>query len=177
MTHIVAYYFNRVIARVNPNNFFKKYFLQNELNPLSVHGVNMRTTSSLESLNSQLNRTFGRARPNIFQFIDHIKSHESSKCERMAKLVKTTSVSTKQLERKRKKDKELEQNIINVCVFLESMANKDMLPKSGMNSLYLQCYYSLHSVFSLSFKALNYLKIFMKYYFIIITFRFAILNF
>lgn len=148
----------------------------------------MRTTSSLESLNSQLNRTFGRARPNIFQFIDHIKSHESSKCERMAKLVKTTSVSTKQLERKRKKDKErddkikyftekLEQNIINVCVFLESMANKDMLPKSGMNSLYLQCYYSLHSVFSLSFKALNYLKIFMKYYFIIITFRFAILNF
>lgn len=118
----------------------------------------MRTTSSLESMNSQLNRSFGRARPNIFQFIDHIKTHESLKCEKLAKLVKTTVVSSKQLERKRKRDKErddkikyfteeLEQNRINVAEFLESMANKDILPKSGKNSLFLQCYYSLHSVF------------------------------
>lgn len=106
----------------------------------------MRTTSSLESLNSQLNRSIGRAHPNIFQLIDHLKHHEAFKSNIL--LGKNFSVQKKQLEPKRKRDRErdskikfftqmLESNQIGVSSFLVSMANKDILPKNRMNSLFI----------------------------------------
>lgn len=122
------------------------------MNPLSVHGANMRTTSSLESLNSQLNRTFGRAHPNIFEFIEHLKLHEAFKSNIM--LAKTTSVTKEQLEPRRKRDKErnlkiefftekFANNEISVVEFLTAMANKDILPKNCMDPLYKYLYYSI----------------------------------
>lgn len=98
----------------------------------------MRTTSSLESMNSQLNRFFGKAHPNIFQFIHKLKYHESRKSNKMSMLIRSTTVSKKQMERKRRKDKErddkiqyftkkLEKDEIDLRTFLESMANKEIL--------------------------------------------------
>lgn len=108
----------------------------------------MRTTSSLESLNSQLNRSIGRAHPNIFQFIDHLKHHEAFKSNILKVLSKKLSIPKNQLEPKRKRDRErdvkikfftkmLEDDQIGVQYFLAAMANKEILPKNRMNSLHI----------------------------------------
>lgn len=99
----------------------------------------MRTTSSLESMNSVLGRGC-RKHPQIFVFIDHIRKHEFSKS--LDLLNSFENDVDKDFERKRRLDKEREIKInhftkrlqkeeITVEEFLEAMANKDILPEAG----------------------------------------------
>lgn len=101
----------------------------------------MRTTSSLESMNSQLGRLFTTKHPNIFRFIEELKPHEFRKATDMLRLIKNRR--PKQLQRKRKRCQEREQKIqyfsemlqnnsISVGTFLDVMSNKTILPDSGM---------------------------------------------
>lgn len=75
-------------------------FLKNDENPLSVFGLNMRTTSSLESLNSLLGQLIP-TRPNIFKFVDGIKIHEFTKHRELLEL--SFHCPKNQLERKKKR--------------------------------------------------------------------------
>lgn len=101
----------------------------------------MRTTSSVESLNSQLSRSFAK-HAHVFKFIDSLKYHEFDKTLIMFKLAKTSALPKGQLERRRKKDKERDEKIkyfsdllkdgsISVGEFLESMANKRIVLLMG----------------------------------------------
>lgn len=101
----------------------------------------MRTTSSLESMNSQLRRLFTIKHPNIFRFIEELKPHEFIKALDMLRLVKNRK--RKQLKRKRKRYQEREEKIqyfsemlrkesILVGSFLDIMSNKTILPNCGM---------------------------------------------
>lgn len=101
----------------------------------------MRTTSSIESLNSVLGRSFPQ-HPHIFKFIDHLKLHEFSKYCALLELLKP-NIPPEQLNRKRKIDQEREEKIVfftkklktNEILpseFLDAMAIKDILPQNGM---------------------------------------------
>lgn len=96
----------------------------------------MRTTSSLESLNSQLSRSFPK-HGSIWKFIEQLKSHEFMKATEMTKLMHSNAPT--QNQRKRKKDKEreakidffmnmLDANEISPGLFLEAMGNRIILP-------------------------------------------------
>lgn len=100
----------------------------------------MRTTSSSESLNSLLNRSFPK-HPHIFKFVESLKLFEFSKANNMLDFA-TNEVPKEQFGRKRKTDQERDMKIkhfsgllkndeISVNDFLEAMANKDMLPSIG----------------------------------------------
>lgn len=100
----------------------------------------MRTTSSLESVNAQFKRMFKR-HGNIFKFIESAKLHEYSKVIDLQQL--QTTVTAKQMERRKNIDKErdekikhfssmLDQKQIDVTEFLEAMANKSILPSTGL---------------------------------------------
>lgn len=119
--------------------FLKFVFPQNDTASISVHGINMRTNSSSESLNSKTNRTFPK-HPHIFKFAECLRIQEFSKATDMHKFSKF-GVSKKQLERKRKKDKERDSRIkyyselfksgdVSVGDFLEAVSNKDRLTLS-----------------------------------------------
>lgn len=97
----------------------------------------MRTTSSVESLNAQLNRSFPK-RGNIFQFINCLKIFEFGKAEAMRHLVSWQP--NNQLQRKRKADREREQSIrkhtaalhakeIDLEEFIDAVANDEALAK------------------------------------------------
>lgn len=108
----------------------------------------MRTTSSVESMNSALNRGC-KARPNIFKFIDRIRLHEFSKQLDLIDLFEDDV--TEEFERKRKLDRERElkithftnlllQNDITVQEFLEAMSTKSFLPGTGtLGMLCIEC--------------------------------------
>lgn len=99
----------------------------------------MRTTSSLESMNSVLGRGC-RKHPQMFVFIDHIRKHEFSKS---LDLLNTLDDDVDaDFERKRQKDKQREMKInyftsklkreeITVEEFLEAMSDIDILPGPG----------------------------------------------
>lgn len=100
----------------------------------------MRTTSSLESVNSTLGRSFPK-HPHIFRFIDRLRLYEFSKLLNMLDLVKNEDPD-QQFQRKRQRDKEREakiqfftkacmENGVNWGEFLDAMANKDVLPNIG----------------------------------------------
>lgn len=122
--------------------------LKNAKNCISVAGSNMRTISSVESLNSQLNRSFPK-HGNIWKFVEQLKLHEFTKATEMAKLMHSNKKSPAQNQRKRKKDKEreakidffmkmLDANEISPGIFLEAMGNRIILPgrsKYILNSL------------------------------------------
>lgn len=104
----------------------------------------MRTTSSLESMNSVLNRGCPK-HPHIFKFIDRIRLHEFSKSLDLLDLI-DDDVS-EEFERKRKLDKEreikisyftnlLEKQEISVNEFLEAMSIKSILPGTGKLKIY-----------------------------------------
>lgn len=115
--------------------------LQNNRNALSVCDANMRTTSSLESFNSVLGRSFPR-HPHIFRFIDRLRLHEFSKSLDLMNLIKD-DVPDSQFQRRRLLDRQREDKIkyfthllrtddeITPADFLEAMANKEMLPGTG----------------------------------------------
>lgn len=100
----------------------------------------MRTTSSVESLNSVLGRSFPK-HPHIFKFIDRLRLHEFSKYLDMLDLVKD-EVPDEQFQRKRLRDKERQEKIvfftnalkkgdISPGEFLEAMSIKAVLPGVG----------------------------------------------
>lgn len=112
----------------------------------------MRTTSSLESVNSTLGRSFPK-HPHIFKFLDCLRLFEFSKLLSMIDLVKNEN-SCQQFQRKRQLDKDREEKInfftnvlnenrITVREFLEAMANKEILQDLG--KIYIKskinCYY------------------------------------
>lgn len=74
----------------------------------------MRTTSSVESLNSQLNRSFPK-RGHLWKFIEQLQYHEFSKANDMLKLTKIKVSAT----RKRKRDKERERKIVFLTKLLK----------------------------------------------------------
>lgn len=99
----------------------------------------MRTTSSVESLNSQIGRSF-RIHPSIFKFCESLKQLEFTKATRMKKLL--VDCPENQLNRKHRVDQERDIKIkyfsslfkkgsIDVSMFLEAMANKKVLPLNG----------------------------------------------
>lgn len=115
-------------------------YSKNQKNGLSVADLNMRTTSSLESINSHIGRSFPK-HPNIFKFIDCLKQYEYTRSTKMRKLIQ--NCPKRQMERKHNKDKEREKKIkhftslfrrkkINLGIFLEAMSNKTILPLNGM---------------------------------------------
>lgn len=100
----------------------------------------MRTTSSLESMNSVLGRMIPK-RPNIFKFIDGIKLHEFAKNRELLEL--SFKCPKNQLKRKRKADQWREEKImkateelmgedISPSEFLDIFSNdQSLLPHSG----------------------------------------------
>lgn len=106
----------------------------------------MRTTSSLESMNSQMNRMFFKSHPNIFVFIENLKCHEYIEAEEMFNLVNTV-VKDRQFERKRFRDRQrdeiikyysdlLEQNLITANKFLKDVAEARIFIQKGMQNFY-----------------------------------------
>lgn len=100
----------------------------------------MRTTSSLESLNSIIQKSFPQ-QTNIFKFIDSLRLLESIKASNLHQ-IHCGFISNRQLERKRTADRDRDLKIkhltkklmkgkISVDVFLESMSEKDVLPNIG----------------------------------------------
>lgn len=98
----------------------------------------MRTVSSLESMNSQIGRSFQR-HANIFKFIESLKMHEFMKSSEMKLILNTPERS---LRKKHKTDREREEKIkffttllkrkeVDIGEFLEAMANKAILPSAG----------------------------------------------
>lgn len=119
------------------------FMLKNAKNCISVAGSNMRTISSVESLNSQLKRSFP-THGTIWKFVEQLKLHEFMKATEMAKLIHSDKKSSVQNQRKRKKDREreakidffmkmLDTNEISAGMFLEAMGNRTILP-----GLYIQ---------------------------------------
>lgn len=107
----------------------------------------MRTTSSLESINSVLGRFFLR-RPNIYKFIDGLKIYEFAKYKEMLELSTENEDSTKRMTRKRKSDQERDEKIkrateelisenITTSQFLGSFSKDGRLLPNNGNYLYL----------------------------------------
>lgn len=106
---------------------------------MSVFELNMRTTSSLESLNSVLGRLIPH-KPNIFKFVDGIRIHEFAKCEELLQLDASEKARP---ARKRKRDQERDDRIkrvtqnlvdkrITTSMFLETFSvTENSLPHSG----------------------------------------------
>lgn len=94
----------------------------------------MRTTSSLEAFNLQLNKSIGK-KPIFFKFVDRLKIHESRKADHFISLVQdgSTEVAWKM---KHKKDQERDEKIklntdllrtgkSSITEFLNTMAATD----------------------------------------------------
>lgn len=101
---------------------------------MSVANLNMRTTSSLEGLNSVLNRSILK-RAHFFRFVERLRYHESRKANDMMNLT-IDDLPQSQFEPKHMKDRErkekikyytnlLDKKIITVEQFLEEMASDD----------------------------------------------------
>lgn len=123
------------------------FYLKNEKNGLSVANLNMRTTSSVESMNSHMGRTFPK-HPNIFKFINCLKQFEYTKTTNMRIL--TENCPACQTKRKHYKDREREKKIqhfsvllgrkkIDIGMFLEAMSNERILPLNGKDYYCYHC--------------------------------------
>lgn len=106
--------------------------------------LNMRTTSSLEALNSVIQRSFP-AKTTIYKFTDSLKLHESIKSSDLHSMCEG-EIGVEQFERRRKKDRERNAKIrkftlhlineeITVSEFLQAISKNDVLPTVGMNVL------------------------------------------
>lgn len=104
----------------------------------------MRTTSSLESMNAVLRRTFP-VHPHIFKFMDRLRVHEFSKFLDMLEAA-ATPPSDKQLQRRKLKDQKRETKIkelteelnssggISPGNFLEEMAIVEKTPTEAVDA-------------------------------------------
>lgn len=106
------------------------FILQNERNSISVNDASMRTTSSLESMNSALRR-LSSAHPSTFRFVDCIRYHEFSKSLDLADVLKfgyTPTYNRSEVENLDKKIKRLtlalkEDPEMDAGVFLKNLSN------------------------------------------------------
>lgn len=101
----------------------------------------MRTTSSLEALNSTLGRSFPK-HPHIFKFINRLKLFEFSKSVNMLHSIRN-DVPDEQLKRRRQCDQNRQEKIkfftdqlrandqMTPELFLDAMENKEILPGTG----------------------------------------------
>lgn len=100
----------------------------------------MRTTSSLEGVNSVIQKSFP-ARTTIFKFAESLRLYEAMKSTDLYQ-ISTGEINTPQLQRRRTADRERNEKIefltkefnngnISVADFLVSMSDKDILPPSG----------------------------------------------
>ncbi|XP_031626897.1 uncharacterized protein LOC116343127 [Contarinia nasturtii] len=90
--------------------YFEGYWLkQNERNTISVADLNMRTTSSLEGMNSVIQNSFS-SNQNIYSFIEQLRLHESIKSSDLYQLSRS-EITNKQLERRRTEDKVRDEKI------------------------------------------------------------------
>lgn len=106
----------------------------------------MRTTSSLESLNSVLGRLLPR-RPNLYKFVDGLKIHDFAKYKELMELSAEKEDEPKQTQ-KRKSDQERDDKIkqatekltkkaITTSEFLEIFSKaENLIPKSGNSFLF-----------------------------------------
>lgn len=78
----------------------------------------MRTTSSLESMNAVLRRSFPN-HPHIYKFIDRLRLFEFSKSLDMLAATKS-EVSEKQLQRRKKRDQMREDKIRKLTLLLNT---------------------------------------------------------
>lgn len=94
----------------------------------------MRTTSSIEGLNSVIQRSFP-SRTTIFKFVESLKLHEATKSTDLYQ-ISEGQVTNPQLERRRESDRQREQKIkvvtnalhagdISVSEFLVAMYEED----------------------------------------------------
>lgn len=101
----------------------------------------MRTTSSVEGLNSVIQRSFP-AKTHIFKFVDSLKMFEAIKSTDLYQL-STGEITSEQLERRRAVDKKRDEKIkyfsgklnigeISIASFLQAMSSKDILPPVGV---------------------------------------------
>lgn len=133
-------------------DYIKKYSVsQNKRNSLSVFNANMRTTSSLESVNSVLGRSFP-LHPHLFKFIENLQLFEFSKSLDMLELV-ASNAPVNHHQRRRERDQGRENKIryftrklqdeddveFDVGCFLEAMACKDNFLDYSKCSIYLLC--------------------------------------
>lgn len=109
---------------------------QNERNTISVANLNMRTTSSVEAMNSVIQRSF-RTNPHIYQFIENLRLHESIKSTDLYQLtlgsITNPKLISKRAEDRKRDDKiricseKLQNGDISVAEFLKLMANQNSL--------------------------------------------------
>lgn len=115
---------------------------QNKRNTISVKDLNMRTTSSMEGLNSNIQRDFSK-KTDIFKFTDALKLFES---ERSSDLHTLSLDKSSQFQRRHPKDRIRDEKIkmntellddgsITVLDFLKSMATAEMMPKDGIQHI------------------------------------------
>lgn len=128
------------------NQWFNEIF-QNEKNSISVAGLELRTTSQVEALNSTIQRTFPN-KPNIFNFIENLRLFDAIKSSDLYQLHLGT-ISNEKRKKKRLKDQQRDQKInlctaslqkeeINVLEFLQLMANENLVigtPSDGTNRI------------------------------------------
>lgn len=111
---------------------------QNRKNSISVAGLNMRTTSSIESLNSVIQRKFPKSR-NIYSFIEGLRLQDSIKSSDLYQ-ISIGNITNQQLMRKRPSDQYREQKIqsfsaryqqgnISIETFLKLLSTKCKKPK------------------------------------------------
>lgn len=81
----------------------------------------MRTTSSLESLNATLRRSFPM-HPHIYKFMDRLKVHEYSKMMDMFEALRSNQPDV-QLHRRKKKDQLRDEKIKQLTSQLKSDTN------------------------------------------------------
>lgn len=100
----------------------------------------MRTTSSVEAMNSVIQRSLPR-NTNIYKFTSNLQLHEAVKSSSLYQ-ISLGEITNKNFERKRREDKLREEKIsfftkllkdgkISVDEFLECMSGKDILPPVG----------------------------------------------
>lgn len=105
-----------------------------------MEGLNMRTTSSLEGVNSIIQKSFPKI-TTIFKFAESLRMYEATKATDLYQ-IGNGQITNPQLERRRKADKERDKKIkyftaelnsgnISIADFLLSMSDKDIQPPSG----------------------------------------------
>lgn len=128
---------------------------QNERNTISVANLNMRTTSSVEAMNSVIQRSF-RTNPHIYQFIENLRLHESVKSTDLYQLT-LGSITNPKLKKKRAEDQMRDEKIrmctdklqngnISIAEFLRLMANENSLSSGGayIISSHIEAHHSKH---------------------------------
>lgn len=103
----------------------------------------MRTTSSLEAMNSQLNRLFAEKHPNIFCFVEYLKYHEYSEAQKMLDLV-SADMPEGLCERVRERDRSRDKKIkyYSGLLRMNAISVKKFLKVIGIRSpsLFYYCY-------------------------------------